>query len=161
MVAAAAAAVAAADARAVASDNGAQGEGTAREPLPTSPGEVDDDTPILEVREVQLPKNTRPRRGQVALTLLDGTTINLPTGTGRRRRGENPAPEPVRDASGQLEITAAELLAALRAAAHGADATDVLGGNLRWEKMMAAVLAVLLRKHLILEREIMDELRKI
>ncbi len=159
IVAAAAAAIAAADA--AVGDNGMKGDAAARATLPTSPGAVDDDAPVLEVREVELPRKAR-RTGQVALTLLDGTTIQLPTGTGRRRRGEQAPPEPARlDASGQPEITAAELLAALRAAAHGADATEVLGGNVRWEKMMAAVLAVLLRKHLIQERELMDELRKI
>ena len=37
----------------------------------------------------------------------------------------------------------------------------MLGESLRWEKMMAAVLTLLLRKHLILERELLEELKKI
>jgi hypothetical protein len=117
---------------------------------------VDDDSPVLEVREVELPKNPK-RKVQFNLTLLDGTTIRMPTG--RKKRSE--VEEPARDASGEPEVTAAELLAALRAAAHGADAAEVLGTNLRWEKMMAAVLSLLIRKHLILDRELMEELRKI
>jgi type IV pilus assembly protein PilB len=111
-----------------------------------------DDGPVLEVAEVDLAQ--RRKRGR-QLTLLDGTTIKLPTATKRpagRRRSE-PAP------SGDLTIN--DLLAALRAAAHGVDSTDVLGENMRWEKMMAAVLTVLLRKHLILERELLEELKKI
>jgi type IV pilus assembly protein PilB len=111
-----------------------------------------DDAPVLEVNEVDL--SQRRKRGR-QLTLLDGTTIKLPTEkkrVGARRRSE---PSPSDD------LSAMDLLAALRAAAHGVDSTDVLGENLRWEKMMAAVLALLLRKHLILERELLDELKKI
>jgi len=111
-----------------------------------------DDAPVLEVNEVDLAQ--RRKRGR-QLTLLDGTTIKLPTDKkrlGGRRRSE---PSPSDD------LSANDLLAALRAAAHGVDSTDVLGENLRWEKMMAAVLTLLLRKHLILERELLDELKKI
>jgi type IV pilus assembly protein PilB len=116
-----------------------------------------DETPVLEVGEVDL--SQRRKRGR-QLTLLDGTTIKLPTAAAavkkrdtRRHRSE---PAPPHD-----EITAADVVAALRAAAHGVDSTDVLGESLRWEKMMAAVLTLLLRKHLILERELLDELKKI
>ena len=111
-----------------------------------------DDAPVLEVNEIDLAQ--RRKRGR-QLTLLDGTTIKLPTEkkrVGARRRSE---PSPSDD------LSANDLLAALRAAAHGVDSTDVLGENLRWEKMMAAVLTLLLRKHLILERELLDELKKI
>jgi type IV pilus assembly protein PilB len=115
-----------------------------------------DDAPVLEVGEVDL--SQRRKRGR-QLTLLDGTTIKLPNAAAavkkrdpRRRRSE-PSPHD--------ELTAADVVTALRAAAHGVDATDVLGESLRWEKMMAAVLTLLLRKHLILEGELLDELKKI
>jgi type IV pilus assembly protein PilB len=112
-----------------------------------------DDAPVLEVGEVDLAQ--RRKRGR-QLTLLDGTTIKLPTAAKKRsgRRSSHPSPN-------SDELTAKDLLAALRAAAHGVDSTDVLGENLRWEKMMAAVLTLLLRKHLILERELLEELKKI
>jgi type IV pilus assembly protein PilB len=113
-----------------------------------------DDAPTLEVREVDISKARK--RKQVQLTLLDGTTIKLPSVSKKRAvptRNEPPSPED--------NLTAADLLAALRAAAHGVDATDVLGENLRWEKMFAAILSLLLRKHLILERELIEELKKI
>jgi type IV pilus assembly protein PilB len=111
-----------------------------------------DDGPSIESSEVDLAQ--RRKRGR-QLTLLDGTTIKLPTEkkrvTGRRRSEPSPSGD----------VSAADLVAALRAAAHGVDSTDVLGESLRWEKMMAALLTLLLRKHLILERELLDELKKI
>jgi type IV pilus assembly protein PilB len=147
----------------LAGDNGVKGDGASAAPLAAVASSsrgfrppVEDDSPVLEVREVELPQNPR-RKAQFNLTLLDGTTIRMPSV--RKKRAD--VEEPPRDASGQPEVTAAELLAALRAAAHGADAAEVLGSNLRWEKMMAAVLSLLIRKHLILDRELMEELRKI
>jgi type IV pilus assembly protein PilB len=111
-----------------------------------------DDGPSIESSEVDLAQ--RRKRGR-QLTLLDGTTIKLPTEkkrvTGRRRSEPSPS----------SDVSAADVVAALRAAAHGVDSSDVLGESLRWEKMMAALLTLLLRKHLILERELLDELKKI
>jgi len=115
---------------------------------------------VLEVREIDLPRNTR-KRAQLKLTLLDGTTIKMPSGTGRKRQSDQEAAEPSSVPSGEPEITSADLLAALRAAAHGADAAEILGTDLRWEKMMAAVLSLLMKKHLILDRELIEELKKI
>ncbi|HKQ71208.1 MAG TPA: hypothetical protein VJT73_17810 [Polyangiaceae bacterium] len=115
-----------------------------------------DDTPVLEVREIEMPRGNAKKRAQLKLTLLDGTTIKLPQTTQRRRANAAPAEPTSPD-----DFTAADLLAALRAAAHGADAADVLGENLRWEKMMAALLSLLMKKHLVLERELIDELKKI
>ncbi|MET0593667.1 MAG: hypothetical protein ABW133_13270 [Polyangiaceae bacterium] len=122
--------------------------------------EAVDDTPTLEVGEVDL--SQRRKRGR-QLTLLDGTTIKLPTvggaaatkkrAAGRRRSEPSPG--------GEESFSAADLLAALRAASHGVDSTDMLGESLRWEKVIAAVLTLLLRKHLILERELLEELKKI
>jgi type IV pilus assembly protein PilB len=113
---------------------------------------AEDDAPALEVREIEIPKKRR-RRAQ--MTLLDGTTIKMPSSPrGRSQPADGEPPS-------EQEVTAADMLAALRAAAHGADAAEILGTNVRWEKMMAALLSLLLRKHLILERELIEELRKI
>jgi hypothetical protein len=109
--------------------------------------------PTLEVHEVDI---SRRKRKQVQLTLLDGTTIKLPSSQKKRPNAVRTDPP-----SSEDNLTAADLLAALRAAAHGVDATEILGANLRWEKMFAAILSLLLRKHLIMEKEIMDELKKI
>jgi type IV pilus assembly protein PilB len=124
---------------------------------PDSPPRTEEEGPVLEVREIEIPKNRK--RAQIKLTLLDGTTIKVPSG--RKRRADASAPDSSAQPSGEPELTAADVVAALRAAAHGADAADVLGTNLRWEKMMAALLTLLLRKHLILERELIEELKKI
>jgi hypothetical protein len=92
----------------------------------------------------------------IELTLLDGTTVRLPAKT-RKRSG------PARDEPRQTEeqLTARDLVAALRAAAHGADASDILGENARWEAMFAALLSLLLKKHLIADWEYVDEYRKV
>jgi type IV pilus assembly protein PilB len=118
----------------------------------TGSGAVAEDSPAIESNEVDLTQ--RRKRGR-QLTLLDGTTIKLPTAKKRQPglRRSDPSPND--------ELTAADLVAALRAAAHGVDSADMIGESLRWEKMMAAVLTLLLRKHLILERELMEELKKI
>lgn len=105
--------------------------------------------PEILTRETTMPA---PRRGapakMVTLTLLDGTKINLPA-TASRGRTER---------SGDADqLTARDLVAALRAVAHGADASEILGENVRWEALFAAVLSVLLRKHLIADWEFVDE----
>ncbi len=109
--------------------------------------------PTLEVHEVDM---SRRKHKQVQLTLLDGTTIKLPSSQKKRANAVRTDPP-----SSEDNLTAADLLAALRAAAHGVDATEILGANPRWEKMFAAILSLLLRKHLIMEKELMDELKKI
>ncbi len=88
------------------------------------------------------------RRGKmVSLTLLDGTTIQLPA------RGK-------KDTSAG-DLTARDFVSALRATAHGADASEILGDQVRWEPVVAALLSILLRKGLIADWEFVEELRKI
>jgi len=98
-----------------------------------------------------------PKKGKgarmITLTLLDGTQVNLPA-RGRAARGVQKEP-------GEDQLTARDLVAALRAVAHGADATEILGENARWEAMFAALLSVLLKKHLIADWEFVDEYKKV
>ena len=82
----------------------------------------------------------------LSLTLLDGTTISLPA-------KKTPA--------AQEGLTARDFVSALRATAHGADATEILGEKPQWEPVVAALLSVLLRKGLIADWEFIEELRKI
>jgi type IV pilus assembly protein PilB len=131
------------------------------------------------VENIPRPRGRAPR--MVSLTLLDGTTINLPA----RRRGrarpvddadrgappsspapasqpppssprtsEPPGPEAIQG------LTARDLVLALRVVAHGADASEVLGSNIRWESLFAALLSLMLKKHLIADWEFVDELKK-
>jgi type IV pilus assembly protein PilB len=121
----------------------------------------------------------------LALTLLDGTTLALPLG----RKGKKPrrdslikalrelpaelppdeAVQPLRPAStppGGVQRpstppTGHQIVEALRAAARGADPAVLLGEQARWEAMLAAVLSILLRKGVVTDEELADELSKI
>jgi type IV pilus assembly protein PilB len=83
----------------------------------------------------------------LSLTLLDGTTIQLPA----QKKSKDP----------QDALTARDFISALRATAHGADASEVLGEKPQWEPIVAALLSILLRKGLIADWEFVEELRKI
>lgn len=118
---------------------------TERTPERESP----DEAPQLEV----LP---RPKRGtptkMLSLTLLDGTTIQLPA----RGRSKRPSQ------SGEVDpLTARDLVSALRAVTHGASAVEILGEDPKWEAMFAALLSLLLRKGLVADWEFIDEFRKV
>jgi type IV pilus assembly protein PilB len=92
------------------------------------------------------PTAARRRPRMLNLTLLDGTTITLPA----KREDKSPK-----------DLTARDFVSALRAKAHGADAREVLGEEVRWEPVVAALLSILLRKGLIADWEFVEELRKI
>ena len=111
------------------------------------------------VAEIPKPRGRSPR--MVALTLLDGTTITLPAKPAAA--GEAPAPVAAAGPNGERAegLTARDLVAALRAVSHGADATEVLGADHRWETMFAALLSLMLKKHLIADWEFVEELKKI
>jgi type IV pilus assembly protein PilB len=93
------------------------------------------------------PRRRIPR--MVNLTLLDGTTISLPA---KKKKNDSGPPE---------KLTARDFVSALRATAHGADASEILGDNVKWEPIVAAMLSILLRKGLIADWEFVEELRKI
>lgn len=96
-------------------------------------------------RESEPGRRGRPK--MVSLTLLDGTTIQLPARKSRAEPGEG--------------LTARDFVSALRASAHGADASEILGEHPQWEPVVAALLSILLRKGLIADWEFVEELRKI
>jgi type IV pilus assembly protein PilB len=118
---------------------------SSRPPGPDSP----DAAPEIEAREITVKRGPR----MVALTLLDGTSLALPARP--RRKSENP-PAPISD-----QLTSRDLIAALRALSHGADVSEVLGDNVHWEAMFAALLSILLKKGIIADWEFVDELRKV
>jgi type IV pilus assembly protein PilB len=96
-----------------------------------------------------------PKAGRrlVALTLLDGTTIRVPA-KDKGEAGEAPPVAP------EDRLTARDLVAALRAASHGADASEVLGKDVNWQRLFASLLSLLLKKHLISDWEFVEELKK-
>ncbi len=120
----------------------------------------------------------------VALTLLDGTTIALPLARKAKKprrdslikalRELPPEPlpsdavQPPRPASNPPDAvqrpsaapTGQQIVEALRAAARGADPSELLGDHARWEAMLAAVLSILLRKGVVTDEELAEELTK-
>lgn len=121
-------------------------------------GDSPDAWPEVEARTMELPA----RKGSpkmVALTLLDGTTINLPA---KRRRKEEPT-TPSRLSSGPHvlgEMTARDLIKALHAVAEGADAREVFGEKVPIEAICATILSVLLSKGLVADWEFVEEIRR-
>jgi len=113
---------------------------------PSSPGDPAHGSGAAAVPRAEESEPRRPRPKMLSLTLLDGTTIQLP------------AKKPP---GGQDGLTARDFVSALRATAHGADATEVLGEKPQWEPVVAALLSILLRKGLIADWEFVEELRKI
>ncbi len=137
-------------------------------PDPIVPPEPGGDSPLsspevqAEEREIVAPRKARAK--MFSLTLLDGTTISLPSP--RKRHPSVPDMEastvkatPGAEFSDQL--TARDLVSALRAVAHGADASEILGAEPRWEAIFSALLSILLRKGLIADWEFVEEFRKI
>ena len=102
------------------------------------------------------PELPAPIRGvgarMITLTLLDGTQIALPARDASVESGDQPQGD---------QLTARDLVEALRATLHGADASEILGENPRWERLMAALLSVLLKKHLVADWEFVDEYSKL
>lgn len=116
--------------------------------------------PQIEATERTLPRRRGPR--MFSLTLLDGTTISLPTPP--KRKGSSPDAAEVKApaAAGMSDqLTARDLVSALRAVANGVDASEILGTEPSWEAMFSALLSVLLRKGLIADWEFIEEFRKI
>ncbi len=115
-----------------------------------------DSAPDLQsqVEEIVAPMR-RPK--MISLTLLDGTTISIPA---PGKRPSKPDVEPPREELSD-QLTARDLVSALRAVAHGVDASEILGAEPRWEAMFSALLSILLRKGLIADWEFVEEFRKI
>ncbi len=112
--------------------------------------------------DARAPKRMRPR--MISLTLLDGTSISIPA-PGKKQpsrpdavaKSDSPAGEPA--VSDQL--TARDLVSALRAVSHGVDASEILGTEPRWEALFSALLSILLRKGIIADWEFIEEFRKV
>jgi type IV pilus assembly protein PilB len=112
-----------------------------------------------EAKEAGLPRRMRAR--MISLTLLDGTTVSVPA---PKKRGSRPDADEAHSRSGAEladQLTARDLVSALRAVAHGADASEILGTEPRWEAMFSVLLSILLRKGLIADWEFVEEFRKI
>lgn len=130
------------------------------ETLPTKPAPatvpppVEEEAPAsepIESRDSDMPEPKKAALEQpemITLTMLDGTTMRLPAS---KKRGEAATPG---------ELTARDLVEALRAQAAGQDMSKVFGEDVNWERMFAALLSLLLQKHLILDWEFVHELKR-
>jgi hypothetical protein len=100
----------------------------------------------------------------VTLTLLDGTKVNLPAKSVAAKKTRLPSDPPATEAPTTPAgdgLTARDLVAALRALSHGADATEILGENVRWEALFSALLSLMLKKQLIADWEFVEEYKKV
>jgi type IV pilus assembly protein PilB len=96
------------------------------------------------------PASGAPAGPMMALTLLDGTTLQLPA---RKRSGQMEAK------SDEDGVVIRELLTALRTARSGEP--QRAPANVHSESVVAALLSLLLKKRLITETEFLEEWRKI
>jgi hypothetical protein len=104
----------------------------------------------------------RPR--MISLTLLDGTSISIPAPGAKQpsrpdATAKTDATTPEVTVSDQL--TARDLVSALRAVSHGVDASEILGTEPQWEALFSALLSILLRKGIIADWEFIEEFRKV
>jgi type IV pilus assembly protein PilB len=123
--------------------------------------EAPDSGPQIEAREISMPLPKKGGAKMITLTLLDGSKVNLPArqAAAQRRSAKRRSLPPTNAEGG--ELTARDLVAALRAVSHGADATEILGDNVHWEALFAALLSLLLKKHLIADWEFVEEYKKV
>ena len=133
----------------------------ARPSSPDSP----ESAPEIHAEERDLPPPRKARAKMFSLTLLDGTTISLPSP--RNKLSSTPDAEPRAPRKGSPgeefsdQLTARDLVSALRAVSHGVDASEILGAEPRWEALFSALLSILLRKGLIADWEFVEEFRKL
>ncbi len=119
--------------------------------------------PQIEAHEIPMPRRGKAQR-MVTLTLLDGTKVNLPAKAAAVKKKRLPSDPPATEApsAGAADgLTARDLVAALRALSHGADASEILGENVRWEALFSALLSLMLKKHLIADWEFVEEYKKV
>ena len=154
---------AATESAAATAGSGASASAAAAPIVDSEPVEGPDSSPTIEAHEIPFPKRGKGPR-MVTLTLLDGTKVNLPAKsaavTKKRLPSDPPATEAPATPAGE-GLTARDLVAALRALSHGADASEILGENVRWEALFSALLSLMLKKHMIADWEFVEEYKKI
>jgi len=126
-------------------------------------GEGPDSGPTIEAHEIPLPPRGKGPR-MVTLTLLDGTKVNLPAKSSVPKKKRLPSDPPATEAPTPPAgdgLTARDLVATLRALSHGADASEILGENVRWEALFSALLSLMLKKQLIADWEFVEEYKKV
>lgn len=122
---------------------------TAPEPKPAETAKPAEAEAKPEAKPAAKPA-AKPRAGRsMTLTLLDGTTVQLPAPGSGATAGQ----------ADQSAMTTGDLISALLARAKGEDVGHVLPDD-RWETLFATLLTLLLRKGLIADWEFMEEWQK-
>ena len=124
-------------------EEGAQSEPPERE---TSAGAEAVPPPSTETAEAEA-----EAQRFVTLTLLDGTTVRLPSPSGRPAAAAAPRGE---------DLTASDLVNALLARGQGAQVDDILGPDANWELLFATLLQLLIRKGLVADWEFVEAWKK-
>ncbi len=122
--------------------------------MPPASGDHADADPEIEATEIEYRRSTKPPAGMVAVTLLDGTTLSLPPAARASDGGDRTSSPP------GTQLTAHDIVAALRAMSQGADVSPILGANTQWEAMFAALLAMMLKKGIVADWEFVEEFRQ-
>jgi len=128
-------------------DEEAQAEGAESEPDPreTLPGTPAQPPPPSSAAEEAVPQF-------VTLTLLDGTTVRLPSPAAKATTPGTP--------SRAENLTASDLVNALLARGQGAEVDDILGEDANWELLFATLLQLLIRKGLVADWEFVEAWKK-
>ena len=125
---------------------------------PPEPRDSPDADPELEVGEYIVPSaRTRSAHGGAHAPRRNDAQ---PPRAARRPPPRRERLEPPSAGGLSDQLTARDLVSALRAVAHGADASEILGET-DWQAMFAALLSLLLKKNLIADWEFVEELRNI
>jgi type IV pilus assembly protein PilB len=124
--------------------------------LRSASGDHPDAAPEIEAQEheIEARQSGKPPPGMVAVTLLDGTTLSLPPASLGDGNSDCQSQPP------GTQLTAHDIIAALRALSQGADVSPVLGPNPHWEAMFAALLAMMLKKGIVADWEFVEEFRQ-
>jgi len=134
---------------------------SAPESSPPSSNDSPEAAPEIEAKERELPAPRRRAARMFSLTLLDGTKISLPTPPKKHPSNPEGGEASTPSATVNDQLTARDLVSALRAVSHGVDASEILGTEPRWEALFSALLSLLLRKGLIADWEFVEEFRKV
>lgn len=116
----------------------------ASEPIPASRVKPKSKEQVAGEAPAKEPGAATARPRMLTLTLLDGTTIKLPT------------PTQTTEETGAHHLTSRDLIQALLAHAEGKDVSSVLR-DAHWETLFATLLSLLLKKGLVADWEFVEE----
>ncbi len=91
------------------------------------------------------------KQRMITLTLLDGTQVTVPAPAAKAHGADGEQPR---------RWTAHDLIAALNDTSGGGSLAEKLGEDVKWQNLFAALLSVLMKKHLVADWEFVEEYQK-